>query len=530
MNRTSTNKPRQAAETAHKPWVAVWRSFLEEGDRETPAAFFSAFAAKAKHGEERRFFEELSAALGQGQDFTRLALLLAQAPKGGDLAEGFAVWALARLRQALGDLEAVAGLQKRAAKHPGDPWLGEWLLVQGMTARAKGEPERAQAAFREAIESKTLAFPAPAYFGLGECSLSLGRSAEARQAFLELLALPDEPFLHALARLRLYDLTAEGPLSAGEILPVTQAGAQLAWLSRLQRAYEVSGLIPEERHEEAARILAALSAEAKESHKLGVLSMRFSPALVAELALQERALAKGLHRGRLLIDHIQRRRRHLTCLILRLHGFTAHFKALDPEDQLSFLNGFLARIKRVVYRHNGAIEQVRPTTLCATFGALDPPDDPEAARLSAKDALSAALAIEDDTIAFFKHIKKLFFELPVERIRLAKGGFELRERTLGLGMGLASGYCQSGVLPIADANGRLLIGHAVNLSERLVRLGRPREILVAQSAYALLEGQSELPCAFLELTGQIEYEGDLRVHQLKDYENIAFYRVARSQG
>ena len=525
MNRSSPTKPRQTAALAIKPWVAAWRAFLEEGERDTLGGLLLAAARKAQHDEERRFLDELLAAVEQGHDFTRLTRLLAEAPQGALKTGGFTRWALARLRLARDDLAGVGVALAQAAVSPEDPWRAEWLLLGAMTARAQGELEPAQAAFRAALEAPELSFPGLAYYGLGECLLGLGRPAEAQSAWSALLSLPDEPFLQALARLRRHDLNAGGPQSAGDVLPLSQAGAQQAWLSRLLRAYESGGLIPEAQHEAARQLLATLSAEAAQSHRLGVLSTRFSGALVAELGQQERALSLGQHRGRLLIDHIQRRRRHLTCLTLRLHGFTAHFKALDPEDQLGFLNDFLARVKCLLFHHNGALEQVRPTTLCAIFGALDPPDDPQAARHSALDALNAALAIEADTIAFFKHIKRLFFELPVERIRLAKGGFELRERTLGLGVGLASGYCQSGVLPVADANGRLLIGHAVNLAERLVRLGRPREILLAQSTYALLAGLPARPCEFEELTSQVEYEGGLRVQQLKDYENIAFYRA-----
>lgn len=521
MSRTAENLPPEAERGLY---LAV-HELVDDDERTSPAARLRAAITELPPtwGEWYTRLNAWAQALTDGVPLPSLSHSLgaASAVAAAPL-EAWRRWALAKLWLAQNQVERAMETLQEPPVHLSALAAGEWSALEGLVRRERGRPEEARELLRQALTHTSLLRPGALWLALAECERECGDEAAAVTAYQAAMS-GDEAFVRACARLRLADIRAEGPLALADILPLPSAASQDAMLRRVQAMLEETHALAKGTAEAARAEIERIRRDAELTHVLGVLATRYPPLFVQEVRRQALALAQGRFKGRLLVEHVQRRRVFVTCLSLDLLGFTAHFKALDAEDQLRFLNEFHARATHLIHHDNGVVSDMGTRHLTAFFGLMDPPGDEDAARQSARDSLDAAFALHADMIAFFKSVKRMFFELPVEKIRLEKGGYDLRERRLGLGIGLASGYCQAGMLAQGDASARLYVGHAVNIAQRLVRAARPREVLVSQATRDLLARDPALPIRFEERSARVDYDGDLHVGQLKDYENIAFY-------
>ncbi len=407
------------------------------------------------------------------------------------------------------------------------PFYCPWEAWQGMGVAHyfMNRPEEAKTDFQRAIQYPTQPHLGAAYLNLGEVHWKLGETRLAEQAYKHAVEEVNDPYQRAYLHMKLADIDSPLPVRQSDVLPVDTGAV-------VNRAVEehVTGLVKdklipvkqeENIRERAARIVVEYEADAKTRLYLE----RFSPKVVAEVVRQHRDLKVGVHRGRLLEEQITRRRQYLTALKVSLRGFTAHFKFLDPEDQIQFIGDFLNRIATVVFSYNGALDRIQATNVIAYFGHMNAGSEDVGHQQAAVDAVDAAFAMQEELINFFKDIKKHFFELPVERIRLEKGGYDLRQRTLGLAIGVSTGWCNFGCMPVGDRNGRLMVGHAINIAHRLTEVSRPREVLTSQSTYDLITRLAGDRYEFEDITGNIEMDGGVHFNSLKDYENRPIYAI-----
>ncbi|RJO67784.1 MAG: hypothetical protein C4523_08480 [Myxococcales bacterium] len=411
------------------------------------------------------------------------------------------------------------------------PFFCPYVAWQGMGIAFyhSGEYDEARKALLKAAAYVDHPHLGSVWLNLGEVYWRLGDVKQARDAYEKTLETVRDPYLREYVRMKLDDVNAPGPIRQSGAIPVETGVLFEQGLERFVNSLLDDKLVPPKRGEELRERARQLAREYELDVKSRLYLERFSPRVVAEILRQSRDLEKNLHRGRLIEEQIARRRQYLTVLKAGMHGYTAHFKYLDLEDQVRFINEFWRRMASVIFRHNGAIDRIQSTSVIAYFGALGTGDDDEAARLSGLDAIRAAFALQDELIVFFKEIKKLFFELPVEKIRREKGGYDLRERTLGLAVGVSTGWCHFGQMALGGRNGRLMVGHAVNIAHRLTEIARPREVLTSQTTHDLVAPVALNLFSFEDVSAKVEIDGRMRVNTLKDYENRPVYRI-RPQG
>lgn len=410
-----------------------------------------------------------------------------------------------------------------------NPFYSPWESYHGLGLAHlhQGNLSEAREFLLKAVAHKEHPHPDAAWQLLGEVYWRMGDDEEAETAFHKAGQTVRDPYRREYLRMKLADIHSSGPVRQSGVIPIDVGKSFDHGIERFLEGLLQDKLIVPKHGQKIGERAQTVADEYEIDMKSRLYLERFGPQVVAEIARQTRDVKAGTHRGRLLEDQITRQRQYLTVLKISMHGFTSHFKYLDPEDQLKFINRFLSRIADIVFRHNGALDRMQPTMVMAYFGMMSDGSDPAVHRLAALDALRAAFEIEDELIAFFKEIKKHFFELPVEKIRLEKGGYDLRERSLGLAIGLSTGWCVFGEMSVGDRNGRLMVGHTVNIAHRLTEVARPREVLTSQTTYDLIARCAGDDYLFEDITSTIEIQGEMTVKSLKDYENRPIYRITR---
>jgi class 3 adenylate cyclase len=409
------------------------------------------------------------------------------------------------------------------------PFYSVWEShhAMGLANLYSGNLSAARDSLLKAVAHHENPHPDAAWQLLGETYWRMGDNEEAETSFLKAMESVKDPYRREYLRLKLADIHLGAAVRMSSVIPIDVGKSFDNGIERFLEGLLEDKLIGPKNSKQIGSRAQAVADDYEIDIKSRLYLERFGPQIVAELARQARDLRAGVHRGRLLEEQITRQRQYLTVLKISMHGFTAHFKYLDPEDQLKFINRFLARIADIVFRFNGALDRIQPTNVMAYFGMMADGSEPSVHRMAAADALRAAFEIQDELITFFKEIKKHFFELPVEKIRLEKGGYDLRERTLGLAIGLSTGWCVFGEMSVGDKNGRLMVGHTVNIAHRLTEVARPREILTSQTTYDLVSRVVGDEFLFEDITSTIEIQGEMMVKTLKDYENRPIYRITQ---
>ncbi len=416
---------------------------------------------------------------------------------------------------------------ERAQKAAKSSTEGEILAARGQFELDRGNDSLAESCLQKAVANKQYEIPGFAWRLLGDLYRKHGNIEKARQAYQKAQDLQKDPYSSALARARLADLQHSEEPGGRDLLPLpVDPGIRQtvqAFIDETLQDGKFSARLKSDLQKRGERLVATLTQNTESAWYAG----RFSRATIADIERERRELAQGLHQGRRLSEQISRRRQFLTCLKITFRGFTAHFKFLDPEDQIRFINAFLNRIAKVIFQHNGAIERLQPTTIMAYFGYMYNATEEEGHRQSALDAVQAAFAAQQELINFFIEIKKHFFELPVEKIRLEKGGYDIKERTLGLASGISTGWVNFGELTVGTHSERMMVGHTTNIAHRLTEIARPREVLTSQTSYDLLLPVARENYVFEDVTAQFEYDGEMRVNRLKDYENRPIYLISK---
>jgi len=154
-------------------------------------------------------------------------------------------------------------------------------------------------------------------------------------------------------------------------------------------------------------------------------------------------------------------RRQVTVLFGDLRGYTSLAEESSPHEAMAILNGYLARVIEVVYRHGGTVNQLLGDGLMALFGApIEHNDDP-------RRAVAAALEMQH----------------AVSSLRLE----EHPKVRLQMGIGINSGEAVVGHIGSELRLDYTAVGDAVNLAARFEQNAGPGQILVTQATYDQIE-------------------------------------------
>jgi class 3 adenylate cyclase len=214
-----------------------------------------------------------------------------------------------------------------------------------------------------------------------------------------------------------------------------------------------------------------------ELERLGRLKRFVSPQL-AELIVQGGA-------GDPLASH----RREVTVVFLDLRGFTAFAEVAEPEDVMSVLREYHARMGELIVAHGGTLERFAGDGMMIFFN--DPVPVPNPAERALR--MTVAMRAQAEELAARWH----------------KLGYELRA-----GIGVAQGYATIGTIGFEGRLDYGAIGTVTNVAARLCAEAAGGEILISQRVHA---ATSEL--------AEVEQVGELNLKGL--HRPVPAYRVLR---
>ena len=208
---------------------------------------------------------------------------------------------------------------------------------------------------------------------------------------------------------------------------------------------------------ERARLRQRLDLASQELERLQLSFARFAPQQVIE-----RIIAAGISTSA--------EKKEVTVLFADLVGFTVLSERLEPEALVRLLNGYFARMSRVITAHRGHVSKFIGDGILALFGAI------ERNPWQATDAVHAALAMRAELEAYER---ELGLDLPAP---------------LRVGIGVHRGPVVAGVTGSHELMEFTVIGQTVNLASRVERLTRKlgSDILVTDAVRSELDQRFEL--------------------------------------
>ena len=208
---------------------------------------------------------------------------------------------------------------------------------------------------------------------------------------------------------------------------------------------------------ERARLRQRLDLASQELERLQLSFARFAPQQVIE-----RIIAAGISTSA--------EKKEVTVLFADLVGFTFLSERLEPEALVRLLNGYFARMSRVITAHRGHVSKFIGDGILALFGAI------ERNPWQATDAVHAALAMRAELEAYER---ELGLALPAP---------------LRVGIGVHRGPVVAGVTGSNELMEFTVIGRTVNLASRVERLTRKvgADILVTDAVRSELDQRFEL--------------------------------------
>lgn len=202
-----------------------------------------------------------------------------------------------------------------------------------------------------------------------------------------------------------------------------------------------------------------------EIDRLGRLKQFLAPQ-VAELVVEKDS-------DELLKTH----RRYIACLFCDIRNFTAVSEAIEPEDVITLLQRFHDEVGSLVARHKGTIGYRAGDGLMVFFNDPVPCDQPvfEAVRLGMA-------------------IREAFDDIRAPWQKLG--------HTMGLGIGISSGYATLGLIGFHGRADYTAIGDVVNTASRLCDVSKDGQILINQRALMDIEDTAQT-----EGLGSMELKG-----------------------
>ena len=194
-----------------------------------------------------------------------------------------------------------------------------------------------------------------------------------------------------------------------------------------------------------------VSAQVDELEHLGRLRRFLSPQL-ADLVVSGGDEA-------LLTSH----RREITVVFCDLRGFTAFSETAEPEEVMAVLGEFHKELGQLIFEFGGTLERFAGDALMMFFNDPFPCPNPPL------QAVRMAVAMQ-------------------ERIAELRAGWQKRGHDLALGIGIAVGYATLGRIGFEGRFDYGAVGSVVNIAARLCGEAVGGQILLADRAYAAVEG------------------------------------------
>ena len=198
--------------------------------------------------------------------------------------------------------------------------------------------------------------------------------------------------------------------------------------------------------------------EQKERIRLRATFARYvSPDVVEEILSDREGLGLG------------GRRRHITVLFSDIRGFTGIAEQIQPEEVVSLLSGYLARVAGIILKHGGTVDKFIGDAVMAIFGA------PKSYGDDAVRALRAGIEI-------------------IEAAKSESARWEERiGHPLRVGVGINSGEAVVGSIGSEIRSDFTAIGDTVNLASRLESLTKELGVPVLISEQTAAEVKDTLP-------------------------------------
>ncbi|HNP28432.1 MAG TPA: ATP-binding protein [Nitrospirales bacterium] len=171
---------------------------------------------------------------------------------------------------------------------------------------------------------------------------------------------------------------------------------------------------------------------------------RFLPAHVAELILSGSAE-----------DFLHGHRTEITVLFIDLRGFTAFAESAEPEDIMGLLGEFQAEMGKIITENQGTLERFTGDGMMVFF------NDPLPVRNHQAEAAHCALSL---------HL----------RVKDLQESWKGRGFTLGVGIGMATGFATLGIIGFEERRDYTAIGSVTNLAARLCAEAQDEQILIPE--------------------------------------------------
>jgi adenylate cyclase len=190
-------------------------------------------------------------------------------------------------------------------------------------------------------------------------------------------------------------------------------------------------------------------------------------------------------------DPLQSHRREVTVVFVDLRGFTAFAEVAEPEEVMSVLREYHARMGELVLAHEGTLERFTGDGMMIFF------NDPMTVPNPAERALRMTVEMRDRAE-----------ELAA---RWRQRGYELH-----VGIGIAQGYATIGAIGFEGRLDYGAIGTVTNLAARLCGEAHGGQILISQRVHAAVSELADTePLGELNLKGFLRPMGVFRVSGLK---------------
>jgi class 3 adenylate cyclase/CheY-like chemotaxis protein len=160
---------------------------------------------------------------------------------------------------------------------------------------------------------------------------------------------------------------------------------------------------------------------------------------------------------------LESHRREITVVFCDLRGFTAFSETAEPEEVMGVLGEFHAELGKLIFEYGGTLERFAGDALMMFFN--DPFPTPDAPL----KAVRMAVAMQ-------------------EQVADLQAGWRKRGHDLGLGIGIALGFATLGRIGFEGRFDYGAVGSVVNLAARLCGEALGGQILLAERAYAAVDG------------------------------------------
>ncbi|MEA3232483.1 MAG: adenylate/guanylate cyclase domain-containing protein, partial [Thermodesulfobacteriota bacterium] len=151
-------------------------------------------------------------------------------------------------------------------------------------------------------------------------------------------------------------------------------------------------------------------------------------------------------------------------LMSDLRGFTPLAEALNPEMIIRILNHYFSYMIRVINQHRGIVVDLVGDMVLVFFDPLDGP-----IQSAAVNAVRCAFDMQDE-------MKKFNNEIKQEKLA-----------DIEMGIGINAGPVVVGNIGSETRAKFSIIGSAVNITDRIQSVAKPREILISDSVYTYVK-------------------------------------------